>query len=313
MEIVEVDSNTFTDFFPKPYFAYSSGIFALLNQDKAEKVFYLVFKDSKTRLGIVVGLIDNSFFSPFSAPFGGLVYLRDDIKIGMLDSAIQLLLTWARGKNVKTVNITLPPTLYNETFISKQMNSLFTNKFVISNIDLNYAYCLAGFSTDYPSTIWPNARNKLTIAFKNDLSFLKCEEQSQKEAAYNIIKINRLSKGYPLKLTWRQIEETSRVIDADFFLVKSDTNENIGSAIVFYVAKDIVQVIYWGDLSEYAHLKTMNFLSYSIFGYYKNLGVKIVDLGPSTENSVPNYGLCEFKESIGCNISSKTTFKYEMF
>ena len=52
----------------------------------------------------------------------------------------------------------------------------------------------------------------------------------------------------------------------------------------------------------------MNFLSFNVFQYYKNQGIAIIDIGPSTENSIPNHGLCEFKESIGCDISIKTEF-----
>jgi hypothetical protein len=74
------------------------------------------------------------------------------------------------------------------------------------------------------------------------------------------------------------------------------------------VTPDIVQVIYWGDLPAYSEFKTMNYLSYNIFIYYKKLGVKYVDIGISTELSVPNHGLCEFKESIGCDLSLKFTF-----
>ena len=35
-------------------------------------------------------------------------------------------------------------------------------------------------------------------------------------------------------------------------------------------------------------------------------------IGPSTESSIPNYGLCEFKESIGCEINQKFTFSKEI-
>jgi hypothetical protein len=33
-----------------------------------------------------------------------------------------------------------------------------------------------------------------------------------------------------------------------------------------------------------------------------------VHIGIATENSVPNYGLCEFKESIGCKMAPKYTY-----
>ena len=64
--------------------------------------------------------------------------------------------------------------------------------------------------------------------------------------------------------------------------------------------------------TKYSNLRPMNFLSYSIFKFYKDLGIRYIDVGPSTENSIPNYGLCEFKESIGCQIFPKYTLEKEI-
>ena len=77
--------------------------------------------------------------------------------------------------------------------------------------------------------------------------------------------------------------------------------------MIFYISSEIVKVVYWGDLSKMSYLKSMNFLSYKIFEFYKNTDVKMVDTGTSSENSIPNIGLCEFKESIGCDVSTKLT------
>jgi len=108
-------------------------------------------------------------------------------------------------------------------------------------------------------------------------------------------------------MTWNQVFSTTEIIPADFFLL-SHNKDYVASAIIFHVAPKMVQVIYWGGLPDFAKYKTMNFLSYSIFDYYQKLGIKIIDIGTSTENGIPNYGLCEFKESIGCRISTKLSF-----
>jgi lipid II:glycine glycyltransferase (peptidoglycan interpeptide bridge formation enzyme) len=89
--------------------------------------------------------------------------------------------------------------------------------------------------------------------------------------------------------------------------VKKDS-EPVAAAVVFYVAHQIAQVIYWGDLPKFSEHKTMNFLSYSLFKYYSENGIAMIDIGSSTEDSVPNYGLCEFKESIGCDLNIKTEY-----
>jgi hypothetical protein len=49
----------------------------------------------------------------------------------------------------------------------------------------------------------------------------------------------------------------------------------------------------------------MNFLALQIFKHYSNNGIRIVDLGTSTEYGTPNYGLCDFKENIACTASLK--------
>ena len=53
----------------------------------------------------------------------------------------------------------------------------------------------------------------------------------------------------------------------------------------------------------------MNCLTYNVFRHYSDAGLRILDIGPSTEDGVPNYGLCEFKENIGCGISLKYRFE----
>jgi len=49
-------------------------------------------------------------------------------------------------------------------------------------------------------------------------------------------------------------------------------------------------------------------LSYKIFEYFKGIGYQTVDIGPSSERGVVNFGLSEFKESIGCDKHLKINF-----
>ena len=307
MEIVEVTSKDYSNIIHNPYHVFSSATFNDLNKEKCKEVFYLLFKDKKIRLGIIGGIKENSFYSPFSAPFGGFVYIKKDIKIQVLDEAINLLIQWSISKGLKTIQITLPPSIYEESFISKLTNSFFRNNFNTEKIDLNYSFYLKNFDQNYSNSLWRSARKNLRIAFSKNLNFKICESKEEKELAYIILKKNRESRGYPLRMTWEQIKETIKLIDVDFFLLGDDSNEAIAAAMIFYVSSKIVQVIYWGDLPEFSHLKTMNLFSYKIFEFYKKTAIRIVDVGPSTENSVPNFGLCEFKESIGCNIRTKLT------
>lgn len=48
----------------------------------------------------------------------------------------------------------------------------------------------------------------------------------------------------------------------------SHNGTDVAAAQVFKVTEDVAQVIYWGDLRQYASLRTMNFLAYKVFKYY---------------------------------------------
>jgi hypothetical protein len=305
MEIVEAGYQEYSTIMADPYHIFGSAAFNHINEDKAESVHYLLFKDGKYRLGIIGGVRNNHFVSPFSAPFGGFSFLQEDVRISYIDEAVQLLTAWAKAKGLSRINITLPPFIYQESFLSKQINSLYRNDFTIEKTDLNYAYDLRQFNENYPASTWYNARKNLKIALANNFSFRLCETADEKETAYNIIKQNREARGFPLRMTWQQVQLSASLIPADFFLVFNSEALPVAAAVVFHLKPGVVQVIYWGDLPEYAGLKTMNFLSFKVFEYYHQLKLEIIDIGPSTENSIPNYGLCEFKESIGCGISCK--------
>jgi hypothetical protein len=308
MEVVEVTHSEYTRLIPSPFHVFGTANFNQINEDKCETVFYLLFKDSKYRLGLIGGIRNKVFCSPFSAPFGGFSFLQSDIRISAIDEALVALQDWALLKGLSSIKITLPPTIYHESFLAKQTNSLYRHGYSIDKIDLNYAYPLSDFSEEYPASIWYNARKNLKIALANDFSFHVCTSIEQKEQAYEVIKQNRAARGFPLRMTWQQVQTSASVMQADYFLVHNTQQIAVAAAIVFHVSKDIVQVIYWGDLPEFAALKTMNFLSYKVFDYYHQTQVRIIDIGPSTEDSIPNFGLCEFKEGIGCTISSKYSF-----
>jgi hypothetical protein len=308
MEIIEVSSKEYAMVIIHTLFIYAGIEFNNLNSYKCDSIQYLLFKDTHFRMGIIGGIKENIFQSPFSASFGGFSFQREDIRLEYIDNALDSLIEWVKIKNLSGINLTLPPFFYSESQISKLTNCLFRKSFRIAKIDLNYHFNLQKLDETYINHIWKEARNNLRKAFLNKLTFNYCSSSEEKEIAYEIIRQNKEINGYTLFLDLNQIIETAKIVNCDFFLVRDINFHPIASAIVYHVSIEIVQVIYWGDLCEYRNLRAMNFLSYKIFEYYKIIGKKIVDLGPSTNCSIPNYGLSVFKESIGCEMTTKFSF-----
>ena len=307
MEVIDVGFNGYNQVFPSTYHQFNSADFNALNEARCDQLLYLVFKDTKNRLGIIAGVKGSALHTPFSAPFGGFSFIREDISISQIEAGVEALIQFAIDRKYGAIHYTMPPLFYQPGFNNKLLNIMYRKNFQVAAVDLNYEFNLQKFTDNYEADIWHNARKNLRISVKQGFDFIKCETFETKSAAYGVIKENRSRKGYPLKMTYEQVLKTAEVIPADFFVLKKES-EQVAAGIIFHVAPGIVQVIYWGDIPDFANYKPMNFLAYSVFKYYKEQGFKFVDIGPSTEYGIPNHGLCEFKESIGCDISPKFSF-----
>lgn len=309
MEVLEISAKEYSNYFNKPNIIFGTPAFNELNRSKVESVHYLVFKDSKVRMGICCGVSNNEIKSPFSSPFAGFESISSGINIETIFKSIEVFTVWCQSKSIKSIRIILPPSIYGESVLSKLSHGLFMNGYNIKNFDLNYSFALKNFNENYISSIKSNARKNLKYSQGVGFKFAKCKDSDEFETAYQIIKENRESKGYPLRMSLEDLNRTSEIIKIDAFILKEPNEENVAAAIVFHVTPSIAQVVYWGDRPGFSHLRCMNYLSYKVLEHYKNECLEFLDIGPSTENSIPNFGLCEFKESIGCDITPKLTFK----
>jgi len=309
VEIIEVTSKEYEDTIKSPYHIFGSAGFNNINIGKADDIHYLLFRNEKNRLGIIVGRQGKVLKSPFSAPFGGFSFVFEKVRIQYLEESINLFSEWASSASIESIELTLPPSFYNRDFIAKQINCLWRMGYEFSVIDLNYSFDIKLIGDYINDRMWRNARKNLRISLEAGLNLVIASDQQNKRVAYEIIAQNRNHRGFPLRMTLEEVMETSELIPADFFIVENCNKLPIASAIVFHISDKIIRVIYWGDLFGYSDLKPMNFLSFKLYEYYKAFGKEYIDIGHSTEESIPNYGLCEFKESIGCSVYPRYTMK----
>ena len=305
MEIEEMTPSVYTQSFQITH-VYNTVDFNLLNAYKVENVHFLSFNDKKRRIGIILGQQGHQMFCPFSAPFGGFSFNKSQ-RLSCINMAVEALRNYAQSNRL-TVKIALPPMFYAPQQLAETANCL--NRFgKLRYMELNYHFPISAFS-HYEDIIERNAKKNLHHSLKENFEFMAVDSKDHGniEKAYDVIRRNRKEKGYPLRMTFQDVEKTTQLVQADFFLLLHDGNE-VAAAQVFHVAKDIAQVIYWGDLREYSSLRPMNFFTYKLFEYYYQKGLKILDIGPSTEDGIPNFGLCDFKTSIGCVPTPKFVFE----
>lgn len=305
MNLTETTAKLFGELFQTPQHVYNSVAFCELNRHKVANMHYLLIQESKTKLGIVLGEREEGLFSPFSAPFGGFV-TNHIPSLEHIDEAVKALKS--HGETVgKTISITLPPPIYSPLLTNKTAHSLLRFGH-LQHTDINYHFDISDFD-GYENSLKLNAKQKLRTALKANFSFqhIDSDDTEGVKRAYEVIRMNREQHGYPLRMTLNDVLKTTKIITADFFLL-SLNDTDVAAAQVFHASENICQVIYWGDCKGFAELRPMNALAYFLFEYYHKQGIKMLDIGPSSDHGAPSYGLCDFKESIGCTATLKHSF-----
>lgn len=309
MDVLDLDDIEYATLSREYFHVFNSVEFSQVSSSKCDKVLFLWLGEKSDGIGIVVGAKGNSLFSPFSAPYGGFNIIKPVTKLSKIQESIKAYDSWASDMGYESTTITLPPFVYDQHILNKLVNSMLLSGYCIASWELNYHFDLLYMqSHKYNEILWKNAQKNLKKSIASNLEFRKGESRKEEEEVYNIIKANRDYKGYPLRMDYDQVQRTKKSVLIDFFYILHNCKK-IASAIVYHVSKTIVLIVYWGDVPGYGKMRPMNFLSHKIVCYYSQQGISVIDIGPSSENSIPNHGLCEFKESIGASITGKLTLR----
>jgi hypothetical protein len=304
--LIEVNSKTYSEYFPTNPHPFISEPFIELNKGKTEKVIRLVDNSQKVLLGLVAGTKNGVLQSPFSAPFGGFHFRNEIIYISIIDSFIISLQEYVMSQGLKGIEIILPPDIYHLTFNAKTVNSLIRNGFQLKVPEVTNWVNLQKFHGTFTHK---NSREYYRQAVRNGLSFELASDAGEKKEIYDLICHNRVKFDRPIFMTFKNILDTGNLWPVDFLKVITGDRTIVASAIFYRNHPEICYGVFWGDNEIGRPLRAMDYLAFNLWSYYKNLGFKYVDLGISTESGNPNEGLLRFKESH----ESISSLRYKFF
>lgn len=305
MQVRLTSPQEYAEAFPEHRHIYASPQFIATVAGKVDAVRHFIgFDGNHPRMGIVLGYSGGQWRCPFSAPFGDIECRKPQALEHIYDFISELRHTLADDP----ISITLPPAFYSPDHYAA-LTGVLAN-FAKSTVwDYNYHYPLSQ-AADPEAYMNSQARNKYRNALLHPYRF---ELTTDIDAAYEVIRQNRESKGYPLAMSLDQVKATvspQGPVKADFFLLTDqETGQHAAAAMAYHAAPGIIQIIYWGDAPGHAAARPMNLLPFRIFAHYREQGARIVDIGPSSSAGIPSPGLCRYKESIGCRLALKPTFR----
>lgn len=293
--LVSVSPDEYSTLFPNPSTVFASAQFNGINAEKVEALRFIVGFDSSNHpeMGIAIGLRDGIWRAPFSAPMAPLTWQKN-ISLESVQAFFNLLKEQLAPIPIR---ITLPPYFIDLSMLAK-ISGIIMNLASEITADFNYHYDLA-FFPDFEKLLNRAARNKYHQALKANFSF----EETDLSRAYSVIATNRSAKGYYLAMSLNDLATTANCVKIDSFVLKLDNND-VAAAIVYHITPDVAHVVYWGDTPGFEQKRPMNLLPYHLFKHYHQLGFKFVNIGTSSTDGIPNHGLCNFKESLGCTTST---------
>lgn len=249
-----------------------------------------------------------SLFSPLYGTFGG-VSARESINFDLLEIFINTVIS----KILSSYNhfiIKLNPLAYSSRVCSKSFNILSRIGFQVLSSDLNYSLEV-GSSYNYREGLSSGNKKKLNQCVRDGL-YVKRLKEVDYVKAYDIILQNRLSKNYPISVTKNQFKEMISVFAEDIFcfgVFRQDSKDLIASSVCIKVSNEVLYVFYWGDIPLVSTHSPIIILSHFLYEFCLENKFKILDIGTSTLDGEPNYGLVKFKENIGFKESLKFTME----
>lgn len=305
--LIEIEQERYRKLFPADPHPFISESFINLNKSKTDRIAYLTGDTDKPEIGLIAGVVQGVLKSPFSAPFGGFHFRKEIMYINEIDNFLASLKSAVSSSGYQGIELVLPPDLYHPTFNAKVISSLLRNNFEIISADITNWVDLLNFSGSF---IQRNSREYYRQAVRNGLIFKLVSTTKEKEEVFTLISENRAKFRRPIFMSYNDIHDTSRLWPVDFFKVCNPDGIMVASAVFYRNHPEICYAVFWGDNETGRPLRAMDFLSFSLWSYYKDLGYRYIDLGISTENGTPNEGLLRFKESHDSVSSLRYKFSY---
>ncbi|MCW3014142.1 MAG: hypothetical protein JWO02_1234 [Solirubrobacterales bacterium] len=283
--------------------------FHALNLRDRQRVVTAGVRDADGRLiGALSGVLeDGVFVSGHSAPFGGLDLVRERETPANVARLVDGALEALRAQGARTVRLRLPPPCYGDNEGLVQF-TLLNRGFAVERCELNQHIDLHGLAgpRDYVAGLKSPARRALRQLLGPEFTFRPAQSAAEWDRAHALLSANRARKGRTLALSRAYVEGARAALGDRVRMVELlHADRAVAAALVYRVREQRDLVVAWGDADHHLERSPMNLLAYRVVEAALADGVRIVDLGISSEREsgpdgalLPNAGLVQFKQSV---------------
>ncbi|MFQ6103920.1 MAG: GNAT family N-acetyltransferase [Candidatus Glassbacteria bacterium] len=230
--------------------------------------------------------------SPYGASWGGLL-LPGNLGVEDVHEIVEAMIRFAVKSSIGGIEITLPPIVYLQRQDQVQEYCLLASGFRMSKGEVTEIIYLPGFSESALKSSYRRAvgkANRCGVRVKPSQQFgpfheILCADRAEKKVlpTHSLADLERIHLLLP-----DRIRLFTAVIDGEI----------VGGTLLFVAARKTVLNMYLCQLAEGRSARVANILMYESACWARDAGFTYYDLGTSSIEMVPNWGLTRFKEGF---------------
>jgi hypothetical protein len=295
---------------PQPWHSiFNASAFFRLHARERNGYYFRCLRAETRELLAVAHFTESSpgiFVSPLRGTFGG--YEGATAELPMLEGFVAGVESHLRQAGARSLVVTLKPFCHDEAGVSNLYNVLARAGYQATTYDLTYA--LSIMPGDLIDRMERNNQKKVRKCQREGFAFNVCTTPAMCREAYEVIVVNRATKGIPVTMTYDQLVVMQDMFPGKmhFFNVAHESKVIAGS-VCLAISPRVFYIFYWGDLPGYETFSPVVLLAGGIHDYARERGFELMDAGISTAGNIPNHGLIRFKEKLGFVSSLKLGFR----
>lgn len=254
----------------------------------------------------LAGREDGPWTSPITGVFGGVAAVRRAPAAAVFEIAGEAT-RWLREEAKRSGIVRLPPDAFADPGSAALENALFRSGWRLDQTDLNYHLPITTPEA-FLKGLGETKQKEIRRLQRSGAAFRRLPP-AEGLRAYQVIAENRAARGYPMTMTWPQVAELGGALPGQVsFWVAERGGDVLAGAVCLQLTETYAYVFYWGEAPGFRKESPVLLLAAGLIDEHHRQGISVLDLGTSTEGSVPNAGLIAFKEGLGCQATAKRTY-----
>lgn len=244
--------------------------------------------------------------SPLRSSFGSLEF-SNNLPAKILFDFVLFFEFALKSKGVKHIRIKSYPQIYKPYNFTLFQAFLINLKYSVSQAEISSVIKItAGNARE---NFHRSERRKLDKTLQAGLIF-KPIPIGHLDEVYMFIQTCRRNKNYSLSMTLEGMRLSVGRFPNHYLLFGVFDNENlVAASICILVKQNILYDFYHDHSASYDHLSPITLLVAEMYNYCKLNNIGLLDMGTSSINGIPNFGLLHFKNFLGGKPTAKFTFE----